>query len=75
MRKTMTVRLSDEEDAAITRRAKTLGRTRSDVVRDLIARGLQDHAVGRRIAHLRGRLALPPAKEGWRKQLRERNWR
>jgi hypothetical protein len=71
----MTIRLSEEEDSAITSRAKALGRTRSDVVRDLIARGLQDQPVGRRIAHLRGRLGLPAAKGGWRKQLRERNWR
>ncbi|MGH9239989.1 MAG: ribbon-helix-helix protein, CopG family, partial [Vicinamibacterales bacterium] len=42
MSKTLTIRLPQAQDEALTRRAEALGRTRSDLVRELIERGLQD---------------------------------
>jgi hypothetical protein len=75
MSKTLTIRLADAQDDALTRRAQALGRTRSDLVRELIERGLEEQPIGRRIGHLSGRLKLARPKAGWRKRLRERNWR
>lgn len=75
MGKTLTIRLADSQDEALTRRARALGRTRSDLVRELIDRGLEEQPIGRHIGQLSGRLKLAPAKTGWRKRLRERNWR
>lgn len=71
----MTVRIDSEQDAALTARAKSLGTTRSEVVRQLIARGLEESPLGRRIGHLKGRLTVPAPRPGWPRTLRERNWR
>jgi hypothetical protein len=75
MDKTLTVRLDKTQDEALTRRAKALGRTRSQLVRDLIDRGLEDQPLGRSLGHLKGRLGLPPPKAGWRRRIKDRNWR
>ena len=75
MEKTLTIRLDKSQDEALTRRAKALGRTRSQVVRDLIDKGLEEQPLGRSLGHLKGRLDLPTPKSGWRRRIRERNWR
>jgi hypothetical protein len=73
--KTLTIRLAGSQDAALTRRARLLGKTRSELVRELIDRGLETPPAGGRIGHLRGRLALGVAKTGWQRSLKRRNWR
>lgn len=75
MSKTLTIRLPDSQDAALTRRANALGRTRSDLVRELIDRGLDEPPMARSIGHLKGRLGFARPKGGWRRQLKDRNWR
>jgi len=75
MDKTLTVRLDHTQDEALTARAKVLGKTRSEVVRELIERGLEERPLGRRIGHLKGRLDLPAPKEAWQRRIKERNWR
>lgn len=72
---TLTVRLDDSHDKALTKRAKALGQTRSQVVRDLIDKGLEEHPLARSIGHVRGRLELSTATSGWRRQIKNRNWR
>lgn len=75
MEKMLTIRLNKEQDLALTRRAKALGKTRSEVVRELIERGLDEEPLGRRIAHLKGVLSLHDPKEPARRRIKERNWR
>jgi hypothetical protein len=75
MGKTLTIRLPESQDLALTRRAKAVGRTRSALVRELIEHGLQERPVGERIGHLKGRLTLPRAGKTWRRQIKDRNWR
>jgi hypothetical protein len=75
MGKTITVRIDESQDAALTRRAKALGRTRSQLVRELIGRGLEEQPLGRSLGHLKGRLGLPTPRSGWRRQIKARNWR
>jgi hypothetical protein len=75
MGKTLTIRIDQAQDEALTQRAKALGRTRSQLVRELIDKGLQDQPLGRSLGHLKGRLGLPAAASGWRRRIRERNWR
>ena len=72
---TLTVRLTASHSKALTRRAKALGQTRSQVVRDLIEKGLDDQPLGRRIGESKGRLELSTATSGWRRQIKSRNWR
>jgi predicted DNA-binding protein len=75
MSKTLTIRLPDSQEAAVTTRAQELGTTRSELVRTLIERGLEEQALARNIGHLRGRLSLASKKGNWRGQIRDRNWR
>ena len=75
MEKTLTIRLSRDQDHALTRRAKALGKTRSEVVRELIEKGLEEQTLGSRIGHLKGILGRLDSKDPVRRRLKERNWR
>lgn len=75
MDKTLTIRLDRSQDEALTARARAQGKTRSEVVRELIERGLKEHPMGRRIGHLKGRVDVPAPKAGWQRRIRDRNWR
>jgi Flp pilus assembly CpaF family ATPase len=75
MDKMLTLRLGKEQDVALTRRAKAIGKTRSAVVRDLIDKALADRPMRRRVGHLKGRVELPRSRSGWRRDLKDRNWR
>ena len=71
----LTVRLNKDQDKALTRRAKALGKSRSEVVRELITKGLEEEPLGRKIAHLKGILHVPSPKDAVRRRIKERNWR
>jgi predicted DNA-binding protein len=73
--KTLTIRLPDSQDKALTTKAEALGVTRSELVRDLIDRGLDEQPLARNIGHLKGRLALSSKKGSWQGRIRDRNWR
>ena len=75
MGKTLTIRLRRMQDEALTARARALGKTRSELVRELIDQGLEERPLGRRIGHLKGRLEVPAPKAGWQRRIKERNWR
>lgn len=75
MEKTLTIRLDKEQDDALTERAEALGQTRSELVRALIAKGLEEQPVGERVGHLRGHLALPAPATTWARRIKRRNWR
>src|SRR5262245_15028876 len=72
---TLTVRLPASHSKALTKRAKALGQTRSQVVRDLIEKELEGQPLGRAFGHVRGRLELSTRASGWRRQIKSRNWR
>jgi Ribbon-helix-helix protein, copG family len=73
--RTVTIRIDRAQDEALTRRAKALGRTRSQLVRELIDKGLEEQPLGRQTGHLRGHLTLAAPTSGLRRRIRERNWR
>jgi hypothetical protein len=73
--KTLTIRLDLAQNSALTARARAQGKTRSQVVRELLARGLEEQPLGRRIGHLKGRLQLAPPKGAWQRRIKERSWR
>jgi hypothetical protein len=52
-----------------------MGKTRSELVRELIDRGLEEQPLGRRIGHLKGRIALAAPRTALNRRLKERNWR
>jgi hypothetical protein len=73
--KTLTIRLDRAQDDALTARARAQGKTRSQVVRELLAHGLEELPLGRRIGHLKGRFQLASPKSAWQRRIKERNWR
>jgi hypothetical protein len=75
--KTLTIRLNRAQDRALTARARARaqGKTRSEVVRELVARGLEEQPLGRRICYFKGRLELASPKSAWQRRIKERNWR
>ena len=75
MDKTLTIRLPEAQDEALTQRANALGKTKSELVRELIEKGLEEQPLARRIGHLKGRLGLSAAKAGWQRRIKDRNWR
>jgi len=75
MEKTLTIRLNKDQDQALKRRARALRKTRSEVVRELIDKGLEEQSLSRKIAHLKGILNIPDAKDPVRRRIKERNWR
>ena len=75
MERMLTIRLNEDQDKALTRRAKALGKSRSEVVRELIAKGLEEQPLGRKIAHLKGILHILSPKDPVRRRIKERNWR
>lgn len=75
MEKTITIRLDRDQDEALTRRARTLGKTRSALVRELLAQALSEAPVSERAGHLQGAVKLTKPKDAWGKHLRKQNWR
>jgi hypothetical protein len=75
MEKTITIRLGRAQDEALTRRAKTTGKTRSAVVRELLEQALLEIPISEKAAHLKGSLRLEKPKDAWGKHLRKQNWR
>ena len=75
MEKTITIRLDREQDEALTRRAKTVGKTRSAVVRELLTQALLEVPISERAGHLKGSVELQKPKDAWSKHLRKQNWR
>jgi predicted transcriptional regulator len=75
MEKTITIRLDAEQNEALTRRAKTVGKTRSALVREILARALSEQTIAERAGHLKGAVPLRKPKSGWGKHLKEQNWR
>jgi predicted transcriptional regulator len=73
---TLTIRLSGEQREQVRKLAVKLGKTDSELVRELIERGLAAESVGRRLAHLKGGLAESPSPDdAMSRTIRERNWR
>ena len=72
----LTVRTDDRLRQALSRRAEALGKTVSQLVRDILEAAVADKPLEERIGHLKGRLRLKPeADDPWRARLRAQNWR
>ena len=75
MDKTITIRIDYQKDKALARRAKEFGRSKSDLIRELIDKVLTPDPFGSRVGHLAGSIELPRPKSPLQRRLRERNWR
>lgn len=76
MSTTITIRTDDNLRRALEQRAREQGKTISGLVREILARSLEESPMGARSSHLRGTLDLgAEASEPWRRKLAEHNWR
>ena len=76
MSTTITIRTDDELREELEKRATALGKSLSEVVRDILQEAVGGRTFGERTAHLKGSVSLPRRPtEPWRRQLRQRNWR
>jgi hypothetical protein len=75
---TITFRLDEERRGALRKRAAALGKTESELLRDLIDREINRPTVAERAGDLIGCLSLDPKRidtDPWRKTIRRNNWR
>ena len=72
------VRLEDRQREALEKRALAMGKTMSEVVRDILecALALAEETISSRAGHLEGRLALlKPERGSLRERLKTNHWR
>ena len=76
MNATLTIRLGESQRQRLRELASQLGKSDSELVREMIERGLAEESIGRRLAYLRGKLSdSPSAADVFSREIRERNWR
>ncbi len=75
MSTTLTVRTGAELYQALQRRAASLGKTVSELVREVLKEAVAERPIAERTGHVRGHLTLPAITDPWRKHLEEHNWR
>lgn len=77
MSTTFSFRMDSDKRRKLRQKAQSLGKTESELVREILDRELQERPLGTLLQHVKGRLALPSGgvEENWRRTLKERNWR
>lgn len=76
MNATLTIRLSEDRRRELKELATALGKPESEVVRQMIERGLAEESLGARLAHLKGSLSeTPSSDDALSNSIRQRNWR
>ncbi len=76
MEKTLTIRLDADQQRRLGQTAKMLGKSVSELVREILQHALAERAVATKAGHLRGSLSLKPSpRDPWARKLKERNWR
>lgn len=73
---TITIRADEMLRQELEKRARALGKSLSEVVRDILSDAVTGGGFGERTVRLKASLSLPRRPvEPWRRQLRKRNWR
>ena len=76
MDSTLTIRLGKQQRETLSKRARALQKTESEVAREILKDGLEQSYSWDDIKHLAGCLKLPKeSSDPWRQAIRERNWR
>jgi predicted transcriptional regulator len=73
---TVTVRLDDRQQKALTDAARREGKSISTIVREALDRMLTERPISARAGQVKGRLRLSRSRRSsWKDALRARNWR
>ena len=75
MTSTLSIRLRKEQRDSIRRKAKSLGKTESEFVREVLFRAVDQRPMSERLKGLRTLSFKNVKLEGWRKVIHEHNWR
>jgi predicted transcriptional regulator len=76
MNASLTIRLDENQRQRLRKLAARLGKTDSELIREMIHRGLAEESVGRRLAHVKGKLGgRPSSQDAFSQAIRQRNWR
>jgi hypothetical protein len=59
----------------LTQLAKTLGKTRPAIVRELLDQAFSPMTIFQRAGYLKGTVQLPKPQDKWAEHLRKGNWR
>lgn len=76
MEKSLTIRLEAEQQRLLGQTAQLLGKSVSELVREILEQALAERSIGAKAGHVKGTLALNPVpRDAWARKLKERNWR
>lgn len=76
MNTTLTIRLNERQRQELRELASKLGKSDSELVREMIQRGLAEELIGLRLSKLKGVLPdRPQEANSFSNTIRERNWR
>jgi plasmid stability protein len=75
MSTTLTVRTPDRLHHALAERARSQGKSVSELVREILEDAVVERSVLERTRHVIGQLDFEADGDEWRHQIRERNWR
>ena len=76
MEKTLTIRIDTQQQRKLGKAAKMLGKSVSELVRDILQEALAERTIGIKAGHLKGQLKLPAQpRDAWARKIKERNWR
>ena len=76
MEKTLNIRLDADQRRRLGQTAKMLGKSVSELVREILQQALAEGAVATEAGHLKGQLALAPSpRDPWSRKLKKRNRR
>ena len=76
MSTTLTIRTDEALREELAKRARTQGKTLSQLVREILQAAVTERPIETRAGHLKRRLMLrEQATEPWRETLRQHNWR
>jgi plasmid stability protein len=76
MKKKLSIRLDAEQQRQLRQTAKILGKSMSELVREILEQALAERPIAAKAAHVKGSLNLiPSSRNAWSRKLKERNWR
>jgi len=76
MTTTLTFRLDAGQRDKLRRKAKLLGKSESEFLREILDREIEERPMSSTVGRLKGALSLKAQKQdSWREAIRKRNWR
>ncbi len=76
MTTTLTFRLESEQRKKLRSKARLLGKSESQFLREILSRELDERPMSALVGHLKGALSLKEKKQdSWGEVIRKQNWR